>query len=173
MEESVFIIKLRRKTAKNSPILNLTFSLYSDIAQLHMKGTAEMFNVTECTRNIRHVPHIGAGASSSFSVPLSSSFFCFNHIFLNNINIPHQTDTDDEIADVDASDDEAENNGQNAVEALRAQVNAEGEDHTSSSRSSGSESRGIGSGSGSESGSGSRSSSSDSESSDGNSVNSI
>ncbi|KAF8390040.1 hypothetical protein HHK36_024561 [Tetracentron sinense] len=37
-----------------------------------------------------------------------------------DINIPHQNDTDDEIADVDASDDEADK-GPNAAEALRAQ----------------------------------------------------
>ncbi|KAK6128753.1 hypothetical protein DH2020_037508 [Rehmannia glutinosa] len=37
-----------------------------------------------------------------------------------DINIPHQTDTDDEIADVDVSDDEADK-GPNAAEALRAQ----------------------------------------------------
>lgn len=82
-----------------------------------------------------------------------------------DINIPHQNDSDDEIADVDVSDNELDK-GRNAAEALRAQVNAEGkEEHsTSSADSSASES------SGSES---SASSSSDSESSDSDSVNSI
>ncbi|KAK4367938.1 hypothetical protein RND71_011730 [Anisodus tanguticus] len=85
-----------------------------------------------------------------------------------DINIPHQNDTDDEIADVDVSDDD-EDKGRNAAEELRAQVNAEvKEDHTSSSSSSsGSDSSGSGSGSGSDS----ASSSSDNESSD--TVNSI
>lgn len=85
-----------------------------------------------------------------------------------DINLPHQADTDDEIADVDISDDEADK-GPNAAEALRAQVNAEGrkEQTSSSSSSSGSDS------SGSESGSRSGSSSTDSESSDGDSVISI
>lgn len=87
-----------------------------------------------------------------------------------DINIP--IDTDDEIADVDVSDEEADK-GPNAAEALRAQVNAEEmKSRTSSSGgSSGSESSGSGSASGS--GSGSGSSSSDSESSDGDSVTSI
>lgn len=80
-----------------------------------------------------------------------------------DINLPHQVDTDDEIADVDISDDEV-NKGPNAAEALRAQVNAEGRKEQTSSSSS---STGTGS-SGSESGSRS-SSSSDSESSDGDS----
>ncbi|KAG8373766.1 hypothetical protein BUALT_Bualt11G0059300 [Buddleja alternifolia] len=72
--------------------------------------------------------------------------------------IPHLTDTNDEIADVVASDDEAEK-GPSAAEALKAQVAGEREDGSSSSgSSSGSESSG--------SGSGSASSSSDSESSD-------
>ncbi|XP_028064292.1 hyphally-regulated protein-like [Camellia sinensis] len=89
-----------------------------------------------------------------------------------DINVPHQNDTDDEIADVDVSDDE--DKGPNAAEALRAQVNAEerAEQTSSSSGSSGSESSGSGSGSSSGSGTGSGTSSSDSES-DGNSVNSI
>ncbi|KAL7131751.1 hypothetical protein ABFS83_12G025300 [Erythranthe nasuta] len=80
-------------------------------------------------------------------------------------NLPLQNDTDDEIAEIDASDDEAEK-GPNAAEALRAQVNAQVKDGqtSSSSSSSGSESSGSGSGS---------SSSSDSESSDGDSVHSI
>lgn len=94
-----------------------------------------------------------------------------------DINLPHQADTDDEIADVDISDDEADK-GPNAAEALRAQVNAEvmKEQASSSSTSSGTDSStsengsGSGSGSGSESGS---SSSSDSESSDSDSVTSI
>ncbi|KAK2986742.1 hypothetical protein RJ640_010967 [Escallonia rubra] len=87
-----------------------------------------------------------------------------------DINIPHPNDTDDEIADVDASDDEVDK-GPNAAEALRAQVNAAEKDgqSSSSSSSSGSDS----SGSGSASGSGSGSSSSDSDSSDGDSVTSI
>ncbi|KGN50678.1 ELL-associated factor 2 [Cucumis sativus] len=81
-----------------------------------------------------------------------------------DINIPHQNDTDDEIADVDDSGDEAEK-GPNAAEALRAQVNAEGRAEQSSSSSS--------SGSGSGSSSGSSSASSDSEASDEDSVTSI
>lgn len=82
-------------------------------------------------------------------------------------NVPHQNDTDEEIADVDDSDDEMER-GPNAAEALRAQVNAEEKDEptSSSSSSSGSGSSASGSGSGS-------SSSSDSEGSDEDSVNSI
>lgn len=88
-----------------------------------------------------------------------------------DINIPHQNDIDEEIADVDISDDE--DKGPNAAEALRAQLIPEGGEMnrqtSSSSGSSGSES----SGSSSQSGSGTRSSSSDSESSDGDSVNSI
>nr|XP_023912683.1 nucleosome assembly protein 1-like 3 [Quercus suber] len=76
-------------------------------------------------------------------------------------------DSDDEIADVDDSGDEADK-GPNAAEALRAQVNAEvrEEPTSSSSTSSGSGSSGSGSGSGS-------SSSSDTEASDDDSVNSI
>ena len=95
-----------------------------------------------------------------------------------DINLPHPADMDDEIAEVDVSDDETDK-GPNAAEALRAQVNAEArEEQTSSgSSSSGSDSSGCESRSGSGSGSGSRSrsssSSSDSESSDGDSVNSI
>ncbi|GLT35030.1 hypothetical protein SLA2020_095150 [Shorea laevis] len=74
---------------------------------------------------------------------------------------PRQINTDDEIADVDDSGDEAEK-GLNAAEALRAQVNVgEGDGQTSSSGSS------------SGSGSGSSSSSSDSEGSDEDSINSI
>ncbi|GAB4827946.1 hypothetical protein Ancab_034831 [Ancistrocladus abbreviatus] len=90
-----------------------------------------------------------------------------------DINMPHQTNADDEIADVDLNDDDADT-GRNAAEALRAQVNAAGreEQTSSSSGSSGSDSSGSSSRSGSGSGSGS-SSSSDSESSDGDSVNSI
>ncbi|KAJ4829356.1 hypothetical protein Tsubulata_024235 [Turnera subulata] len=82
-------------------------------------------------------------------------------------NVPRQNDTDDEIADVDDSDDDG-NKGRNAAEALRAQVNAEERDEqtSSSSSSSGSGSSGSGSGSGS-------SSSSDSDESDEDSVNSI
>ncbi|KAI5591430.1 hypothetical protein BDE02_04G079300 [Populus trichocarpa] len=96
-----------------------------------------------------------------------------------DINLPHQVETDDEIADVDISDDDidkgpnaaealkalnAVDKGPNAAEALKA-LNAEGMkgQNSSSSGSSRSDS------SGSESGS----SSSDSESSGGNSVFSI
>ncbi|KAJ4973509.1 hypothetical protein NE237_006683 [Protea cynaroides] len=78
-----------------------------------------------------------------------------------DINLPNQNETDDEIADVDVSDDDADN-GPNAAEALRAQVNAEERDGQTSSSSASS---------GSSSGSGS--SSSDSEGSDDDSVNSI
>ncbi|XP_052625351.1 suppressor protein SRP40-like [Lactuca sativa] len=85
-----------------------------------------------------------------------------------DINIPHQNESDDEIAEVDVSDDEGDE-GLNAAEALRAQVNAE-ERKEGSSSESGSSSSGSGSGS-------SSSSSSDSDSSDGDgdgdSVNSI
>ncbi|KAF5199946.1 Rna polymerase ii transcription elongation factor [Thalictrum thalictroides] len=80
-----------------------------------------------------------------------------------DINIPNQNDVDEEIADVDVSDDEA-GNRPNAAETLRAQVNAEG---SGASTSSSSESSGSGS-----SGSGSGSTSS-SDSSDDDSVNSI
>ncbi|KAJ0042575.1 hypothetical protein Pint_18664 [Pistacia integerrima] len=91
-----------------------------------------------------------------------------------DINLPHQVDVDEEIADVDVSDDDADK-GPNAAEALRAQVNAEWrkKQTSSSSSSSESESSGTESGSGSGSGSGSVSTSTDSESSDGDSVNSI
>lgn len=95
-----------------------------------------------------------------------------------DINVPHPADMDDEIAEVDVSDDVTDK-GPNAAEALRAQVNAEAkqEQTSSASSSSGSDSSGSGSGSGSGSasgsGSGSGSSSSDSESSDGDSVHSI
>lgn len=82
-----------------------------------------------------------------------------------DMNLPHQNDTDDEIADVDDSGDEVDK-GFNAAEALRAQVNAEGRDEQSSSSSSSS-------GSGSSNGSGSSSSSSDSEGSDEDSVTSV
>ncbi|KAB2057575.1 hypothetical protein ES319_A11G178200v1 [Gossypium barbadense] len=87
-----------------------------------------------------------------------------------NFELPHQKDMDDEIADVDLSDDE-EKAGGNAAEALRAQVNAEeNEEHTSSSSSSsGSESSGSGSGSGS----GSESSSDSESNNDGDSVISV
>lgn len=83
-----------------------------------------------------------------------------------DISIP-RNDSDDEIADVDDSGDEA-NKGPNAAEALRAQVHAAEKDEQSSSSSS---SSGSGS-SGSASGSGS-SSSSDSEGSDEDSVESV
>ncbi|EXB65618.1 hypothetical protein L484_025884 [Morus notabilis] len=84
-----------------------------------------------------------------------------------DINVPHQNDTDDEIADVDDSGDEVDK-GPNAAEALRAQVNAEERDEQTSTSSSSSGSGSSGSGSGSGSGS-----SSDSEGSDEDSVNSI
>ncbi|XP_038693927.1 uncharacterized protein LOC119991629 isoform X2 [Tripterygium wilfordii] len=78
-----------------------------------------------------------------------------------DMNARHNNDTDDEIADVDDSGDEADK-GRNAAEALRAQMEAvEREKQTSTSTGS----------SGSSSGSGS--SSSDSEGSDGDSINSI
>lgn len=84
-----------------------------------------------------------------------------------DINMSRHNDSDDEIADVDDSGDEADK-GPNAAEALRAQVNAEvrEEPTSSSSTSSGSGSSGSGSGSGS-------SSSSDTEASDDDSVTSI
>ncbi|KAK9276166.1 hypothetical protein L1049_005697 [Liquidambar formosana] len=84
-----------------------------------------------------------------------------------DINLLHQNDADDEIADVDDSGDEV-NKGPNAAEALRAQVYAEGRDGQTSSSTSSSGSGSSESGSGS----GSSSSSSDSEGSD-DSVNSI
>lgn len=84
-----------------------------------------------------------------------------------DINLPHPADMDDEIAEVDVSDDVMDK-GPNAAEALRAQVNAEArEEQTSSTNSS------SGSGSRSGSGSGSGSSGGDSESSDNDSVISI
>ncbi|XP_047968521.1 ELL-associated factor 2 [Salvia hispanica] len=81
--------------------------------------------------------------------------------------IPHQTDTDEDIVDIDISDDGGDKEP-NAAEALGAQVNAEAREGqtSSSSSSSGSDSSGSGSGSGSRS-------SSDSESSDADSVTSI
>ncbi|KAJ6396428.1 hypothetical protein OIU77_021460 [Salix suchowensis] len=96
-----------------------------------------------------------------------------------DINLPHQAETDDEIADVDISDDDSDkgpnaaealkalnavDKGHNAAEALKA-LNAEGMKGQNSSSS-------VSSGSGS-SGSESASSSSDSESSGGDSVFSI
>lgn len=92
-----------------------------------------------------------------------------DHLGLD-MNLPHPNndDTDDEIADVDASDDES-NKGPNAAEALRAQVTAAEEGHphareqgdeTSSSSGSGS------SGSGSASGTSSSSDSDDSDRAD-------
>ncbi|XP_031260968.1 ELL-associated factor 2 [Pistacia vera] len=97
-----------------------------------------------------------------------------------DVKVPRHHDTDDEIADVDDSGDEADKGpnaaealraqvkGPNAADALRAQVNAAERDKqsSSSSSSSGSGSSGSGSGSGS-------SSSSDSDGSDEDSVNSI
>jgi len=78
-----------------------------------------------------------------------------------DINVSRQNDTDEEIADVDDSGDEAER-GPNAAEALRAQVNAEERDEQTSSSSSSSGSS-----------SSSSSSSSDSDGSDEDSVDSI
>ncbi|TVU33776.1 hypothetical protein EJB05_15596 [Eragrostis curvula] len=84
-----------------------------------------------------------------------------------DINLPNQHDLDDEIADVDVNDEADE--GLNAAEALRAQVNAEGQqEEQDSSSSSGSSSSSSSSGSGS----GSGSSSSDSDGSDGDSASS-
>ncbi|XP_071702724.1 uncharacterized protein [Rutidosis leptorrhynchoides] len=82
-----------------------------------------------------------------------------------DINIPHN-ETDDEIAEVDLSDDEGDTGGYNAAEALKAQLNAE-ESKKASSSSSGS------SRSSSSSGGSSSSSSSSGESSEGGSVSSI
>ncbi|KAL3640405.1 hypothetical protein CASFOL_015373 [Castilleja foliolosa] len=80
-----------------------------------------------------------------------------------DMNKPHPADTDDEIADVDVSDDEGDKRP-NAAEALKATLIAqEGKGESSSSSGSSSESSGSGSGSGSSS------SSSDSDSSDANS----
>ncbi|KAJ4847544.1 hypothetical protein Tsubulata_003977 [Turnera subulata] len=89
-----------------------------------------------------------------------------------DINLPHQADTDDEIADVDISDEETDK-GPNAAEALRAQVNAEGRKEQSSSSSRSSSSGSDSDTSDSESGSGTESSSSGSDSSDGDSIVSI
>ncbi|KAK9074712.1 hypothetical protein SSX86_003030 [Deinandra increscens subsp. villosa] len=81
-----------------------------------------------------------------------------------DINIPHPNESDDEIAEVDVSDDDGDGVS-NAAEALRAQLNAEERKEPSSS---------SGDSSGSDSGSSSSSSSdSDSASSEGDSVNSI
>ncbi|CAO2170160.1 unnamed protein product, partial [Urochloa humidicola] len=82
-----------------------------------------------------------------------------------DINLPNQGNMDDEIADVDVNDEADE--GLNAAEALRAQVNAEGQQEQGSSSSSGTSSS-----SSSGSGSGSGSSSSDSDGSDGDSASS-
>ncbi|KQK04491.1 ell-associated factor Eaf isoform X2 [Brachypodium distachyon] len=81
-----------------------------------------------------------------------------------DINFPNQLDMDDEIADVDVNDEADE--GLNAAEALRAQVDAEGQQEQGTSSSSGSSSSSSGSGSGS------GSSSSDSDGSDGDSASS-
>ncbi|XP_062212273.1 uncharacterized protein LOC133913211 [Phragmites australis] len=84
-----------------------------------------------------------------------------------DINSPNQNDIDDEIADVDVNDEADE--GLNAAEALRAQVNAEGQQgEQDSSSSSGSSSSSSSSGSGS----GSGSSSSGTDGSDGDSASS-
>ncbi|CAM0881216.1 unnamed protein product [Alopecurus aequalis] len=84
-----------------------------------------------------------------------------------DINLPNQLDMDDEVADVDVNDETDE--GLNAAEALRAQVNAEGQQvEQATSSSSGSSSSSSSSGSGS----GSGTSSSDSDGSDGDSASS-
>ncbi|WOL11703.1 ell-associated factor Eaf [Canna indica] len=77
-----------------------------------------------------------------------------------DMNMPNQNDTDDEIADVDVGDEADE--GPNAAEALRAQVNATEEQQQETDSSSGSGSRSSSSGSSS----GSGTSSSDSDGSD-------
>jgi ELL-associated factor len=84
-----------------------------------------------------------------------------------DVNLPNQDNMDDEIADVDVNDEADE--GLNAADALRAQVNAEGQQGQDSSSSSGTSSS---SSSGSGSGSGSGSSSSDSDGSDADSASS-
>ncbi|KAL9242561.1 hypothetical protein vseg_016549 [Gypsophila vaccaria] len=79
-----------------------------------------------------------------------------------DINLPHQNDSDDEIADVDVNDDNGVM-GSNAAAALRAQVHKqENDDQTSSSSASSGSDSSAGSSS-----SDSGSSSSDSDSSDG------
>lgn len=72
-----------------------------------------------------------------------------------DINIPHQDNEEDfEIADVDVSDDEVNNTGFSAAEALRAQVAGErAKESSTSSSSSLSSSSSSGSGSSSSSGS--------------------
>ena len=85
-----------------------------------------------------------------------------------DINLPNQDDMDDEIADVDVNDEADE--GLNAADALRAQVNAEGQQEEQDSSSSSGSSSSSSSGSGS--GSGSGSSSSDSDGSDADSASS-
>lgn len=86
-----------------------------------------------------------------------------------DMNMPHQNEIDDEIADVDDSGDEVDK-GPNAAEALRAQVNAEERHEQTSSSSS---SSGSGSASSSRSGSASSSSSDSDGSDDDSAVNSI
>ncbi|KAF8676080.1 hypothetical protein HU200_047585 [Digitaria exilis] len=83
-----------------------------------------------------------------------------------DINLSDQGNIHDEIADVDVNEEADE--GLNAAEVLRAQVNAEGEQEQDSSSGSSSSSSESGSGSGS----GSGSSSSDSDGSDGDSASS-
>ncbi|CAD6206221.1 unnamed protein product [Miscanthus lutarioriparius] len=85
-----------------------------------------------------------------------------------DINLPNQDDMDHEIADVDVNDEADE--GLNAADALRAQVNAEGQQEEQDSSSSSGSSSSSSSGSGS--GSGSGSSSSDSDGSDADSASS-
>uniref|UniRef100_A0A0A9E5F0 Transcription elongation factor Eaf N-terminal domain-containing protein n=1 Tax=Arundo donax TaxID=35708 RepID=A0A0A9E5F0_ARUDO len=84
-----------------------------------------------------------------------------------DINLPNQNNIDDEIADVDVNDEADEE--LNAAEALRAQMNAEGQQEEQDSSSSGGTSSSSSS-SGSDSGSGS--SNSDSDGSDGDSASS-
>ena len=89
-----------------------------------------------------------------------------------DVNLTHPVEIDDEIAEVDVTDDETDK-GSNAAEALRSLVNAEARKEQTSSASSSSESESSESGSGSESESESSSGSRDSESSAGDSLNSI
>nr|XP_023880735.1 uncharacterized protein LOC111993107 [Quercus suber] len=86
-----------------------------------------------------------------------------------DVNLTHPVEIDDEIAEVDVTDDETDK-GSNAAEALRSLVNAEARKEQTSSASSSSES---GSGSESESESESSSRSRDSGSSAGDSLNCI
>ena len=89
-----------------------------------------------------------------------------------DVNLTHPVEIDDEIAEVDVTDDETDK-GSNAAEALRSLVNAEARKEQTSSASSSSESESSESESGSESESECSSGSRDSESSAGDSLNSI